>query len=252
MVMLSERPGQAAAPRLAELHLFSGTDRDLVAAVAERSVEIEVPQGRELLTANTEAQEFFVILDGHASVSIAGVPISYLGAGSCFGEMSLIDGRPRTANLVARSPMRLIVIGGEDFLTLLEQSPAFCRRMLTLVVGRLRLANAKLAELSEDESRPLHTEARSSRSVMQHTAPSPTSRPGREVAGMSDREEQARQWLADSLCWERALSRLRREVADEVVAPEPERLPDRIEAQAAERAADRGREEVPERVDRIA
>ena len=149
MVMVSEHIGSTVEQRLAALDLFAGVGADLLATVAARCVEIEVPKGRELTTAGTEAREFVVILDGYAAVSIAGVPISYLGAGSCFGEMSLIDGRPRTADVVAVSPMRLVVFSRDDFQHMTEQSPAFCGRLLTVVVGRLRLANAQLAERAE-------------------------------------------------------------------------------------------------------
>jgi CRP-like cAMP-binding protein len=163
--MVSERPGTTAVQQLAALDLFVGADRELLTTVAQRSVEIEVPKGRELLSAGTEAREFVVILDGHAAVSIGGVAISYLGAGSCFGEMSLIDGRLRTADVVALAPMRLIVISGEDFRNLLARSPEFCGRILTLVVGRLRLANAQLAERTEVGSGPPSPETTSVRSV---------------------------------------------------------------------------------------
>jgi CRP-like cAMP-binding protein len=165
MVMVSERPGPKSVQPLAALDLFAGADRELLTAVAERSVEIEVPKGQELLTAGTVAREFAVILDGHAAVSIGGVPISYLGTGSCFGEMSLIDGQLRTADVVALAPMRLVVISGEDFRMLLARSPEFCGRMLTLVVGRLRLANAALAERAEVGSGSPSPETASARSV---------------------------------------------------------------------------------------
>ena len=49
MVMVSERPGATAVQQLAALDLFAGADRELLTTVAERSVEIEVPKGRELL-----------------------------------------------------------------------------------------------------------------------------------------------------------------------------------------------------------
>jgi CRP-like cAMP-binding protein len=146
MVMVEDSAGATTTRRLAALNLFAGADRALLEAAAERSVELEVPVGRELMRAGADAQEFVVILDGHAEVSIAGVTIAHVGAGSCLGEMSLIDGRRRTADVIARSPMRLIVFSRSDFLFLLEQSPSFCVRVLRMVVGRLRMANAQLAE----------------------------------------------------------------------------------------------------------
>ena len=63
------------------------------------------------MSEGSEAREFLVILDGHAAVSVGGVPIAYLGSGSCFGERSLIDGRRRTATVTAAAPMRMIELG---------------------------------------------------------------------------------------------------------------------------------------------
>ena len=181
MVMVAEHPGSTVMRQLAALDLFAGADRALLDTLAERCVEIEVPKGRELTSAGAEAREFVVIVDGYAVVSIAGVPISYLGAGSCFGEMSLIDGRARTADVVALSPMRLIVIAREDFLAMLERSPEFCGRVLTVVVGRLRLANAQLAERAEVGSGPPSPETTSTRPVLDRSAgrpPDPASNTG--------------------------------------------------------------------------
>jgi CRP/FNR family cyclic AMP-dependent transcriptional regulator len=149
MTTMCDPIGRTDAQRLGELELFAGAGRDLLATLAERSVVLDVGKGRELVSEGSEAREFVVILDGHAAVSVAGTPIAYLGAGSCFGEMSLIDGRRRTATVTAASPMQVIVFSREDFLALLAQEPSFCIRILTMVVGRLRLANSQLAERAE-------------------------------------------------------------------------------------------------------
>ena len=183
MVMVAEHFGSTVMRQLAALDLFAGADRALLDTLAERCVEIEVPKGRELTSAGAEAREFVVIVDGYAVVSIAGVPISYLGAGSCFGEMSLIDGRARTADVVALSPMRLIVISREDFLAMLQQSPEFCGRVLTVVVGRLRLANAQLAERAEVGSGPPSPETTSTRPVLDRGAGRPPGPAGNTGGG---------------------------------------------------------------------
>jgi CRP-like cAMP-binding protein len=148
MTLTCDATGGTDVRRLSGLDLFTGADRALLEAVAARSVSLEVEKGRELVREGGDAREFVVILDGHASVSIGGVTISYVGPGSCFGEMSLIDGRSRTATVTAASPMVVVVISREDFLVLLQE-PSFCMRILTMVVGRLRLANAQVAERAD-------------------------------------------------------------------------------------------------------
>src|SRR3954447_2922760 len=165
MTITCDPTGDTDARRLAGLDLFTGADRALLQAVAGRSVAVDVEKGRELVREGGEAREFVVILDGHAAVSIAGVTISYVGAGSCFGEMSLIDGRSRTATVTAASPMRVVVISREDFLVLLQE-PSFCMRILTMVVGRLRLANAQLAERADVDPGSPSSRAGAARSVV--------------------------------------------------------------------------------------
>lgn len=134
-----------ALRELMGLDLFVGTDRSLLADVAARGIELHLPEGHVLMRAGSEAREFVVILDGHAEVVLAGSPLAYLGPGSCCGEMSLVDRHRRTADVRAQVPMRVFVLSREDFFLLLERSPAFVTRVLTTVVGRLRLANVALA-----------------------------------------------------------------------------------------------------------
>ena len=132
--------------RLAGIELFTGANQADLECVAERCVELQVSAGRELCREGERAREFVVILEGEALVTIGGRETAHLGRGSCFGEMALIDGRKRTATVTARTAMRVLVFGGDDFRALLEEFPSFSFRILTLVVGRLRLANSQLSE----------------------------------------------------------------------------------------------------------
>ena len=152
--------------RLAEVELFSGATQADLDRIAGRCVELQVSAGRELCREGERAREFVVILDGEALVTIDGRQTAYLGQGSCFGEMALIDGHKRTATVTARSAMRVLVFDGDDFRALLEELPGFSARILSLVVGRLRLANSQLSQLSE-------------RAGSIHRSPSPWSVPAR-------------------------------------------------------------------------
>lgn len=132
--------------RLAGIELFAGAAQADLDRVAERCAELDVAPGRELCREGERAREFVVILEGEAMVTIGGRDTAHLGRGSCFGEMALIDGRKRTATVVACTPMRVLIFDGDDFRTLLEEFPSFSFRILSLVVGRLRLANSQLSE----------------------------------------------------------------------------------------------------------
>ena len=151
--------------RLAELELFAGADRERLHAVTGRSTVIDVDKGRELVRQGSDAREFVVILDGRAVVSVDDAAIAHLGPGSCFGEMSLIDGTRRHASVTAATPMRVVVFSRDSFFALLTDEPSFSMSVLAMLVGRLRMANAQLAD----------------RAAAGPGSPSPVSGPARSV-----------------------------------------------------------------------
>lgn len=117
------------------------TDRE-IAQVAVLVDEIWVDAG-EVLTSEgrTSGMESFIIVSGEAQVSLRGETIDTLSPGSFFGEMAMLDSRPRSATVTARTPMRLLVVGPASFETFLAQ-PGVAVRMLKAVVARLREARA--------------------------------------------------------------------------------------------------------------
>jgi CRP-like cAMP-binding protein len=161
-----------ARTRLAELGLFRGLRRPVLERIAACCTEIEVPEGRQLCAAGEIAHEFVVVVDGAAAYTLDGGPTHRIGAGSCFGELGLVDGLGSPVTLVAVSPMRLIVCPGPDFRELLESEPAFASRILAVVSGRLRILMAELSERAEPEPR----------------SPSPGSGPARSANGDCDAE----------------------------------------------------------------
>jgi len=118
--------------------MFAGlSDREL--EMIDRLVdEIEVPAG-EVLTRQgaSEAQQSFVAIDGEASVQVEGRVVGTLRPGELFGEMAMIDGRPRSATVVATTPMRLLIIGPAAFPTFIAQ-PSIAPTVLKTMVERLR------------------------------------------------------------------------------------------------------------------
>ena len=77
-----------------------------------------------------------------ASVSNQGTDVATLGPGQQFGELALLDGGPRTATVVATSPMTLLVMTHQAFMSLLDDVPGLARRVLASMAARLREADA--------------------------------------------------------------------------------------------------------------
>jgi len=111
--------------------------------------EAEVPAGRELAKQGELGREFVVIVDGKAEVTRDGVQIAMLGAGSFFGEMSLLDQQPRAATVTTVEPTRLLVMTPTEFNSVVSTMPSVDRKMLVVLVERLREIEAKYVPAAE-------------------------------------------------------------------------------------------------------
>jgi CRP-like cAMP-binding protein len=130
--------------RLEEVGLLAGCSRRQLRAIARISEVIEVPEGTVLARNGQPGDQFFLILDGSARVEVTSRKRSRLEPGQYFGEMSLLDGGPRSATVVADTPLRLLVIKRRDFATLLREAPEVTQSLLATLSRRVRVAEAGL------------------------------------------------------------------------------------------------------------
>jgi CRP-like cAMP-binding protein len=129
---------------LGDVSLFRAcTDKEL-AHIASLTTEVDVPADDVLCREGESGSEFFVIIDGEASVTIDGELRAKIGPGSFFGEMALLDGGPRIATVTATTPARLLVLSRQEFFSLLDGAPRVARQLLTAIGARLRTAEESL------------------------------------------------------------------------------------------------------------
>ena len=125
------------AARLKSIPLFASlSDRDR-ADVARFADEITVPAGKKLAEEGQFAYEFFVIEQGTAEVTKDGRVLAQLGPEDFFGEIGLVEAERRTATVVAKSPMELIVIFGPNFRRLERELPELAGQIRTAIRERL-------------------------------------------------------------------------------------------------------------------
>ncbi len=122
---------------LAQVPLFSQCTKKQLQSVAAASIELTVEAGKVLVTEGEPGHECFVIVDGTASVNRKGEQIATLGAGDVVGELAPLTGGPRTATVVAETPMEVLVIGQREFAGLLEDVPGFAVRVLHNLAHRM-------------------------------------------------------------------------------------------------------------------
>lgn len=127
---------------LRQVELFRNLNRSQLAKIARVSDEISVPEGREIVREKTFRESggasFFLIVDGRAEVVTSGRKVARLNAGDSFGELSLLDGKPRMATVRALTRMELLRIRSWHFQKLVKSEPAIAVALLRHLAERLR------------------------------------------------------------------------------------------------------------------
>ncbi len=123
---------------LQRVPLFSGFNEDELRRAAELSRIVEVPAGTVVTQIGEPGDSFFIIIDGAVAVRTPVGAGSELHPGDFFGEMSLLDGEPRSATIVATTDLRLLIVDRSHFWRLLDETPDLVRRILTILSRRVR------------------------------------------------------------------------------------------------------------------
>ena len=128
---------------LARVPLFSACSKKELQTIARASDDVRVPAGKVLVEEGRPGHEFFLILDGKASVKRGKKKIADLGPGQYFGEMAMLDRGPRSATVVADTDMDVLVLGQREFAGVIDEVPAMAHKLLTTMAQRLRESDAK-------------------------------------------------------------------------------------------------------------
>jgi CRP/FNR family transcriptional regulator, cyclic AMP receptor protein len=137
---------------LATVQLFSGLDRTELQRFADVTREKFYPKGSVILFENDPGDSLFVVRSGRVKVVLIGedgreVILGVLGVSEHFGELSLIDDRPRSAHVIAMEDSHLLVLRREDFRARVEASPKVAWALLAELSRRLRRADDKIGGL---------------------------------------------------------------------------------------------------------
>jgi CRP/FNR family transcriptional regulator/CRP/FNR family cyclic AMP-dependent transcriptional regulator len=106
-----------------------------------------------IILAEEEGDTLFIIKRGQVKVSIVSeegreVILSLLGSGAVFGELSLLDGKPRSANVVATEETELVMLRRADFLQLIYKTPQIATALLAELASRLRKTDRQIEGLA--------------------------------------------------------------------------------------------------------
>jgi CRP-like cAMP-binding protein len=122
---------------LAQVPLFKDLSKKHLQRIASLATRLDLPAGRELTTEGAIGHEFLVVLDGEVEVRHGDKVIATRGAGEYFGEISLLNHQPRTATVVAKTPVVVEVIGQREFATMLDDEPEVKDQLMAAMAQRL-------------------------------------------------------------------------------------------------------------------
>jgi len=137
---------------LSTVPLLSGLDVTELARFADVTRERSYPKGSVILFEHDPGDSLFIVRSGRVKVVLIGedgreVILGILGVSNHFGELSLIDSRPRSAHVIAMEDATLLVLHRDDFRRRVLESPAVAWALMQELSRRLRRADEQIGRL---------------------------------------------------------------------------------------------------------
>jgi CRP/FNR family cyclic AMP-dependent transcriptional regulator len=128
---------------LSKIWLFSSCTNKEINSI-RHSLEAELAKAEKVLVEQGDiGVEFYLIVAGQASVKRNNRRAATIGPGDYFGELALLDRRPRSATVTAETDMELLILGQRQFNSILDTVPSLSRKLLATMATRLRESDAK-------------------------------------------------------------------------------------------------------------
>jgi len=128
--------------RLIRVPIFGQLSRRQLKKLLGKAKTTSHSAGQDITEQDKGSLAFHLVLSGSADVTVHGKKVRTLGPGEYFGEISMIDGRPRSATVTAASPLTTLAVPHLAFQDLLDDEPEVARQLLVRLCDRLREAEA--------------------------------------------------------------------------------------------------------------
>jgi CRP/FNR family cyclic AMP-dependent transcriptional regulator len=121
--------------------IFAKTSDDSLASLLKSAIQKTVQAGTKIVEKGQSGLGFYLILQGKADVMSGGKKLAEFGEGSFFGELSVIDGAPRTADVVAKAETTCLVLSQWAMRSIISTHPEIALSMLEELAHRLRVTD---------------------------------------------------------------------------------------------------------------
>lgn len=131
---------------LSKISIFSSLEKEDLELLANATQEVTYSKGKTIISSEEIGSTFFIVKSGRVKVTAEAfggreIVLSTLHPLAFFGEMSIIDGEPRSASIIALEETKLITMEREVFLGILHRYPQITIKILTILCQRLRRAD---------------------------------------------------------------------------------------------------------------
>jgi CRP/FNR family cyclic AMP-dependent transcriptional regulator len=129
---------------IASVPLFESLSKRHVKKIAGLTSTARYHEGATVIREGDPGDSFFVTVEGQAKVVARGKTLARLIPGDHFGEISLLDGGPRSASVVAETPLTLLTISRSSFLKVVREDADLARAMLASLARMVRRVDRSL------------------------------------------------------------------------------------------------------------
>jgi CRP-like cAMP-binding protein len=123
---------------LSKVPLFRTLSQRQVRRILKGTLDYRYDAGKELVRLGEDGETLFVILEGRARVVRNRRTVARLRAGDFFGEIAVLDRRPRSASVVADTDVRCVVLHRDDLRKILAEEPRIAWSLLGTLASRVR------------------------------------------------------------------------------------------------------------------
>ncbi|MCA0433389.1 MAG: cyclic nucleotide-binding domain-containing protein [Proteobacteria bacterium] len=110
--------------------------------------QVTIAAGETILAPGEDGAVMCMVRSGEVQVLVDGMPVEDIGPGGIFGEMSLIEGGPRSARVVAKTVVELVPLDERQFITLVARVPHFSLLVMRAMARRIRRMNQRLSDVA--------------------------------------------------------------------------------------------------------
>ena len=122
---------------LEKIPLFQGLSKKQLRDISGLATRLNEPAGAELTKEGKVGRELIIVLEGEIEIRAGDRVVATRGPGTYVGEIALLDNRPRTATVVAKTPVVIEVIGQREFRSLLAGAPELSEEIMSTMAQRL-------------------------------------------------------------------------------------------------------------------